>query len=276
MQIAIGTYDHTRGLKDGSVSSPGIAFDFVEVNPITRAFRQMAANQAFDVSEMALATYMLARVYDKPIVGLPIVLVRSSLLAGLVTAESSPITDPRELAGKTLGVRSYTQTSGVWVRGILQDAFGLDLGTLKWVTFEGAHLDEFQDPPSVTRAPSDKNLPDMVKSGEVAAAIGIPTGDGIRSLIPEAAAAEADWARKSGVRTVNHIVAVKKERVDENPRLPQQLTDLFERARGANGASVPPIGVEPNRTAFETLAKYAYEQGVTPRLLTMEELFATR
>jgi 4,5-dihydroxyphthalate decarboxylase len=246
------------------------------VNPITRAFRQMAANQAFDVSEMALATYMLARVYDKPIVGLPIVLVRSSLLAGLVTAENSPITDPLELAGKTLGVRSYTQTSGVWVRGILQDAFGLDLGTLKWVTFEGAHLDEFQDPPSVTRAPSDKNLPDMVKSGEVAAAIGIPTGDGIRSLIPEAAAAEADWARKSGVRTVNHIVAVKKERVDENPRLPQQLTDLFERARGANGASVPPIGVEPNRTAFETLAKYAYEQGVTPRLLTMEELFATR
>lgn len=273
MQIAIGTYDHTKGLKDGTVSSPGLSFEFVEVSPITRAFRGMAANQAYDVSEMALATYMLARIYDKPIVGLPIVLVRSSLLPGLVTADASPLTDPRELAGKTLGIRSYTQTSGVWVRGILQDAFGLDLGSLKWVTFEGAHLDEYTDPANVTRAPADKNIADMVKSGELAAAIGVPAGDGLRSLVPDAAKAEAEWAQKSGVRTVNHIVTVKKDLVDKNPRLPHELTELFQRARGENGASVPPIGVEPNRAAFETLARYAHEQGITPRQLTMDELF---
>src|SRR5216683_6125314 len=240
MQIAIGTYDHTKGLKDGSVSTPGVAFEFVEVAPITRAFRSMAAEQAYDVSEMALATYMLAKVYDKPIVGLPIVLVRSSLLPGLVTATNSPITDPRELNGKTLGIRSYTQTSGVWVRGILQDGFGLDLGSLKWVTFEGAHLDEYQDPPNVSRASSDKNIADMVKSGELAAAIGVPLADGLRTLIPDAAKAEADWALKSGVRTVNHIGTVKKPLVPANRRLVQELTELFDRARGANGASVPP------------------------------------
>jgi 4,5-dihydroxyphthalate decarboxylase len=273
MQIAIGTYDHTKGLKDGSVSSPDISFEFVEISPITRAFRSMAADQAYDISEMALATYMLAHVYNKPIVGLPIVLVRSSLLPGLVTAESSPITDPRELNGKTLGIRSYTQTSGVWVRGILQDGFGVDLNSLNWVTFEGAHLDEYQDPPNVSRASADKNMADMVKSGELAAAIGVPAGDGLRSLIPDAAQAEADWAAKSGVRTVNHIVTVKKELVDKNPRLPGELTELFQRARGANGASVPPIGIEPNRKAFETLSRYAYEQRVTPRLLTIDELF---
>src|SRR5260370_40491372 len=95
MQIAIGTYDHTKGLKDGSVSTPGVAFEFVEVAPITRAFRSMAAEQAYDIAEMALATYMLARVYDKPIVGLPIVLVRSSLLPGLVTAADSAVTGAR-------------------------------------------------------------------------------------------------------------------------------------------------------------------------------------
>ncbi len=273
MQIAIGTYDHTKALKDGSVSSPGISFDFVEVSPITRAFRNMAAEQAYDVSEMALATYMLAKVYDKPIVGLPIVLVRSNLLPGLVTAESSPITDPKDLNGKTLGIRSYTQTSGVWVRGILQDGFGVDLGSLKWVTFEGAHLDEYSDPANSTRAAADKNMADMVKSGELAAAIGLPLAEGLRTLLPNAAQAEADWAAKSGVRTVNHILTVKKDLVDKNPRLPQELTDLFQRARGSNGASVPPIGVEPNRKAFETLARYAHEQGVTPRQMTMEELF---
>ena len=271
MQIAIGTYDHTRALKDGSVSLPGVSFDFVEVAPITRAFRPMVTQQAYDVSEMALATYLLARVYDKPIVGLPIVLVRSSLLPGLVTAESSPITDPRDLAGKTLGIRSYTQTSGVWVRGILADAYGLDLSSLAWVTFEGAHVDEYQDPANVRRAPADKNMADMVKSGEIAGAIGVPLGEGLRTLIPDAAKAEADWASTSGVRTVNHIVAVKRELVERDPRLPRKLTELFERARGGDSAGVPPIGIEPNRNAFETLARYAHEQGVTPRQLSVEE-----
>ena len=275
MQIAIGTYDHTKGLKDGSVSSPGLSFDFVDVSPITRAFRHMAADLAYDVSEMALATYMLALVYDKPIVGLPIVLVRSSLLPGLVTATDSSITDPRDLNGKTLGIRSYTQTSGVWVRGILQDGFGLDLGSLRWVTFEGAHLDEYHDPSNVSRAAADKNMADMVKSGELAAAIGLPLADGLRTLIPDAAKAEADWAQQSGVRTVNHIVTVKKALVAANPGLPQQLTDIFERARGNNGASVPPIGVEPNRKAFETISRYAFEQGITPTIFSTNELFPT-
>ena len=273
MQIAIGTYDHTRALKDGSVSLPDVSFDFVEVSPITRAFRGMATQQAYDVSEMALATYLLARVYDKPIVGLPVVLVRSSLLPGLVTAQGSPLTDPRELRGKRLGIRSYTQTSGVWVRGILADAYGLDLSSLRWVTFEGAHIDEYQDPANVSRAPADQNMADMVKSGDLAAAIGLPLGEGLRTLIPDAATAEAEWASRSGVRTVNHIVTVRKDLVDRDPQLPRKLTDLFERARGSDGVSVPPIGIEPNRKAFETLARYAHEQGVTPRELSIEEQF---
>jgi 4,5-dihydroxyphthalate decarboxylase len=149
----------------------------------------------------------------------------------------------------------------------------VDLGSLKWVTFEGAHLDEYTDPDNSSRATADKNMADMVKSGALAAAIGLPLAEGLRTLLPNAAQAEADWAAKSGVRTVNHILTVKKDLVDKNPRLPQELTDLFQRARGSNDASVPPIGVEPNRKAFEALARYAHEQGVTPRQMTMEELF---
>jgi 4,5-dihydroxyphthalate decarboxylase len=275
MQVAIGTYDHTKALKDGSVSTPGTDMEFVEVSPITRAFRNMATQQAYDVAEMALATYMLARVYSKPILGLPIVLVRSNLLQGLVTASGSSSTDPRELNGKTLGIRSYTQTSGVWVRGILADAFGLDLGSLKWVVFEGSHLDEYVDPPNVSRAPEGANMGEMVKSGELAAAIGVPVSEGLRTFLPDPGKAEAEWAGSSGVRTVNHILTVKQSLVDADPSLPGKLTDLFQRARGSNGAAVPPIGIEPNRKAFETLARYAYEQKVTPKLMTVEELFPT-
>ncbi len=275
MQIAIGTYDHTKAIKDGSVSAPGLDFEFVDVAPITRAFRPMATQQAYDIGEMALATYMLARVYDKPIVGLPIVLVRSSLLPGLVTSTSSSITNPRELSGKTLGIRSYTQTSGVWVRGILQDGFGVDLSTLKWMTFEGAHLDEYTDPSSATRAPEGANMADMVKDGSLAAAIGVPAGEGLRSLVPDAAKAEAEWASSpTGVRTVNHILTVKRSLVDADPGLPGKLMDLFTRSYAAS-ASAPPIGLETNRRAFEALARYCHEQGVTPRQFTMDELFPT-
>jgi 4,5-dihydroxyphthalate decarboxylase len=273
MQVAIGTYDHTRGLKDGTISAPGLPLEFVEVSPITRAFRGMATQQAYDVAEMALVTYVLARLYHKPVLGLPIVLVRSSLLPGLVTAANSPITDPRELNGQTLGIRSYTQTSGVWVRGMLQDGFGVDLGSLQWVTFEGAHLDEYEDPPNTRRAAAGQTMADMVKSGELAAAIGVPAGDGVRPLLPNAPEAEAAWAQQSGIRTINHILTVKQALVDANPNLVRELTDLFQRARGSNGASVPPIGLEANRGSIAALARYAHEQGITPRVMSVEELF---
>ena len=101
MQIAIGTYDHTKGIKDGSVSSPGLSFEFTEVSPITRAFRPMATQQAYDISEMALATYMLARVYGKPILGLPIVIALvhrpAVAMAGIFAKAQIANSDHREI-----------------------------------------------------------------------------------------------------------------------------------------------------------------------------------
>jgi 4,5-dihydroxyphthalate decarboxylase len=268
MQIAIGTYDHTRALKDGSVGSPKLPLEFVEVAPITRAFRAMASDLAYDISEMALCTYMLAKVLDRPIVALPIVLVRSAILGSLVTA--GDITEPAKLNGQTLGIRSYTQTTGVWVRGILQDQFGVDLGSLRWVTQEGAHLDAYQDPANVQRAPEGSSMDEMLRSGQLAAAIGVPARDGIHTLLPDPAAAEAAYAERTGVKPVNHVVAIKRELLP----LRDDIIDLFQRARDRNGSSaVPPIGIEPSRPAFEALTRYAFEQGITPRKLSVDELF---
>lgn len=266
MQIAIGTYDHTRALKDGSVASARLPLEFVEVAPITRAFRAMASDLAYDISEMALCTYLIAKVLGRPIVALPIVLVRSAILGSLVTA-SNDLTDVASLNGKTLGIRSYTQTTGVWVRGIMQDEFGVDLGSLRWLTSEGAHLDAYQDPPNVARA--SEPLEDLLRSGQLAAAIGMPARDGVRTVLADPAAAERAWTERTGVSPVNHVVAIKKELWP----LRDDIVDLFERARASNGSAVPPIGIEPSRPGFETLTRYAFEQGVTPRKLSVDELF---
>jgi 4,5-dihydroxyphthalate decarboxylase len=205
MQIAIGTYDHTKALKDGSVTSPKISFDFIEVSPITRAFRHMAAGLAYDVSEMALGTYMLAKVYDKAVVGLPIVLVRSSLLPGVVTAEARPSRTRaswRQNAGHPLVYADQ------WYLGPRhsQDAFGRtsapQLGHVR------GHLDNTRDPPNTTRWRRQEPAGHGSGDGELVAAIQPARLAPACGRFPDAAQAEADWAKTSGSRTVQHIVVV--------------------------------------------------------------------
>ena len=196
MQIAIGTYDHTKALKDGSVSAPGMSFDFVEVSPITRAFRSMAAEQAYDISEMALVTYMLARVYNKPIVGLPIVLVRSNLLPGLVTAEDSPITDP---------ARAERQDAGHPLVHADQRRLGArhSAGRLR----AGPRVAEVGDvrgrAPGRVHGPGQchacarrtRTWPTWSRAASWPRRSACPLAEGLRSLVPDAAKAEAEWAR---------------------------------------------------------------------------------
>src|SRR5262245_4942477 len=126
LKTAIGTYPHTRPLKDGRVTSARVCLDHVEVVPANRAFRPMVNQLAFDVSELALVTLILARASKRQILGVPVILMQQSAYGMLMVARDSPLRDPRQLEGRTIGVRAYTQTTGVWLRGMLHDQFGLD------------------------------------------------------------------------------------------------------------------------------------------------------
>ena len=169
----MGNYPHTRPLKDGTVTSQRLCLEHVEVTPANRAFRPMVNQLAYDVSELALVTLILAKALDKQIVGVPVVLMQQSAYGMFAVRNDSPLRDPRQLGGRTIGVRAYTQTTGVWLRGMLHDQFGLDLSSLSWVTFEPAHVDGFADPPNARRAPDGANLVDMLRSGQIDAAAGI-------------------------------------------------------------------------------------------------------
>src|SRR5262245_30538139 len=192
LKTAIATYPHTQGLKDGTVTSPGLRLEHVEVSPIVGAFRRMCRSLEFDVSEMAITTYLTAKAYGKPFTALPVFVMRQFHHAPIVYNVKSGVQQPRDLEGKKVGVRAYTVTTGVWARGILATEYGVDLEGITWVVVDQEHVQEYQKPLNVIERPG-ASLAEMVAKGEIAAAIGAGAVDSpdVKPLIPNAADAEA-------------------------------------------------------------------------------------
>lgn len=275
LKTAIGTYPHTRALKDGSVTSERVCLDHVEVVPANRAFRPMVNQSQFDVSELALVTYLVAREFGRPLAGVPVILMQQSAYNMLLVRPDSDLVDPRQLAGKTVGVRAYTQTTGVWLRGQLHDQFGLDPDSVTWVTFEDAHVHGFVDPPTARRAPAGATLPGLLRSGEIDAAAGLEPAahPDLRHLIPRALEVEREWVADTGVEPINHTLVVRQDLQREHPWLIDELGWLVRSAKATSGAAAPPDGIPATRAALELLARYAYEQHITTHIPTAEELY---
>ncbi len=275
LKTVLGSYPHTAPLRDGRVTSPQVQLEHIVVSPVNRAFRPMANQLVYDVSEMALVTLMLARSLQRPLRALPVVLMLQSAHAALTVRSDSPMRSPAELAGRVIGVRAYTQTTGTWVRGILADQFGVDLSELKWLTVEPAHVDGFSDPPNCRRADSGQTLLEMLLSGEVDAAVGLEPHAALRRLLP--AEAEADWLEQTGITPINHVLVVNDALVQQQPWLLSELYLMFTAARERSivedHASPTEYGLQPNTKAIERLAHYAQQQGIIPRPYRAAELF---
>ena len=274
LRVALGKSPLVRALKDGTVSSNRVGFEFVDVDPITRAFRRQTRAMEFDLCEMALTTHAQARAYGKLITALPVVLLRGLHHGSLMCRADSPLRGPVDLAGKRIGVRAWSQTTGVWVRGALHDEYGVAPDSMTWITEEDAHVQEFADPPFVQRMAQGQDLRALLLSGGVDAVIAVAGLDPaeVRTVIPDADAVAQEWSRKTGVYPINHVVVVKDALLAEHTWLADELMRLFIAAKG--DAPVP-YGLDANRPAIEMLMRYATEQGLIPRRYRVEELFAT-
>jgi 4,5-dihydroxyphthalate decarboxylase len=299
LKTAIATYPHTKGLKDGTVSVPDMQFEHVEVSPIIGAFRRMCRTLEFDVSEMAITTYLTAKAHDKPFTALPVFVLRQFHHSPIVYNMKSGVKSPKDLEGKKVGVRAYTVTTGVWARGILATEYGVDLDKITWVVVDEEHVQEYRKPANVLERPG-ANLAKMLVEGELAAAIGVGKVDSpdVKALIPEAAAAEAAWYRKTGIYPINHTVVVKDALLKSDPSLAPRLFAGFEAAKAqflkqlSSGAELPadaeplakrrsivgndplPNGLAANRKALEAIIRFAHEQKILPRAVKPEEMFA--
>jgi 4,5-dihydroxyphthalate decarboxylase len=280
LRIAIGDYPHTLPLKRREITSPWLTLDFVEVKPMHTAFKPMVREHAYDASEMALVTYLQAKVHNKGLKLLPAaMLARFQHGAVLYNADRGTLA-PKNLSGKRIGVRSYSQTTGVWMRGILQNDYGVDFSGVQWVTFEDGHVAEAKEPAGVIRAKAGQDITQMLLDGELDAAIygaAMPKDARLKSVVADPDGEARQWYAKHHLVPVNHMVVVTDELARANPEAVAELYRLLEAGRKTAGQSGPidtaPFGKEANRPCLELLISYALQQQQIARALSVDELW---
>ncbi|MBR0832063.1 ABC transporter substrate-binding protein [Bradyrhizobium manausense] len=276
LKAVLGSHPHVQAVKSGALRSDLFDLDFIEYTPTNTAFKPMVREQAFDVCEMAIVTYLMAKAHGKPLVLLPATMMgRFQHSYALYNPKKGKL-GPSDLEGKRVGIRSFTTTTGAWIRGILANDYGVNLDKIKWVTFEDPHVAEYVD--TTERAPKDKKVLQMLLDGEVDAALGETSDDPkLKSLFPDPAAEAAKWYAGRGIVPVNHLVVVTEGLAKSRPDVVAGVYDLLKRNKAQAGPlgnpDFVPFGIEANRKPLELIVDYAFQQGLIPRRYAVEELF---
>ena len=271
LSVALGAYPHTAPVRDAADPR----FTFETINPINRAFAPMAREGRYDISEMALMTFLQARAYGRPLVPLPLaVAARFQEGALLCRTDDATIHSPDDLRGKRVGVRAYSQTTGVWIRGVLGDEHGLACGDMRWVTFEGAHVADYVDPPWTTRAPVGTNMLSMLRDRQLDAVIvgnEVPDDPGLRTVFPDPGAAALQFRARHGFMPVNHLVVVREAALSQELRAVKDFVQAL--VAGFRGRVDLPIGCAALAPAVALALRYMTEQGLLPHPLAVDRVW---
>jgi 4,5-dihydroxyphthalate decarboxylase len=253
-KTTITSYPHVAALKDGSIAPAGFKLDFVEVDPMIAAYRRMVRNLEYDICEVAVTTYVVAKAFNKGFTALPIPLNHMFHFGDIQVGLDTGINVPADLVGRRVGVRAYTVTTGVWVRGLLQNEYGVDPAKINWITDDEEHVQEFVAPPNVT-ASAGESLVDLFQEGKIDAAFSGRAGLGrsgapregwekgnaatpavlstreFRALFPNAAELDVAWFTRTGIYPMHGVLCVRDSVLAANPGLPRALFDAFTRAK---------------------------------------------
>ena len=302
LSAALGPYDHVRGLRPQGI-------DLLQLElPIEEIFFRFTKFREWDVSEMSFGKVISLMAEERPeIVAIPVFVSRVFRHSAIYVGRSSSISTPKDLEGKRVGIPEWAQTAGIYVRGLLQHEYGVDLASIDWRQAgvrEPGRVEKIQLHlrQGVRIQPMPQHtLAGMLASGEIDAAISARDPGG-RRLFGKPRELEAEYYRKTGIFPIMHVVVLRRAAYERDRWIAMNLFKAFEDAKQRSvariadiGASQVPVawvadharqwqalagedfwpyGIERNRATLEAFVQYGFEQGVSKRRLKVEELFA--
>ncbi len=308
LSLAIGGYDHVRDLLDGKVRAPGIDLIPFEL-PIEEVTFRFTRFAEWDVSELSFGKAVALLSQDDPqIVPIPVFPSRVFRHSAIYVMEGSSIREPKDLEKKRVGVPEWAQTAGIYVRGLLQHEYGVDLRAIDWYQAGLRQPGRTEKvalklPQGLRLTPvNDKSLSEMLRSGELDAVISARAPAFGRRLFEDYQTLELAYFKKTRIFPIMHVVVLRRSTYERDRWIAMNLLQAFEAAKnrslartaelGVSHVPLPwvadnaarwrslagedfwPYGAEPNRPTLDAYLQYALEQGVCHRRLTVEELFA--
>lgn len=280
LRTNLADYPVTKAIRDGRVTSDIVTLDCCGPDPAQNGFKDMVRRNMYDAGELAIVTYLQAKCYGKPYVLLPApVSGRFQHHCAGFNRELGHL-EPKDIEGKQVGVRTYAQTTGLWIRGILQHEYGVDLNKVTWMTVGEGHLEEYTDPDNCVRLPKGSDIGQMMLDGELAATlqgVDLPKDPRVERLVPDPFNAAKLWFEREGVVPINHIFVVHQDISKNRPDVVREIYRMIGDSRALTEGGVPdpfpPMGVEANRKGLELAIQWAFEQKIIPRKLSVDELF---
>jgi 4,5-dihydroxyphthalate decarboxylase len=231
MTFACGLYDRMISLSNGEVRPAGIDLNFISIDNPRELFDRMVGKLEFDASEMSSSEYVTRFAAGQcPFVALP-VFVSRVFRHGFIAVDTRKIKSPKDLAGKRIGVQLYTMTAAIWIRGLLQDHYGVDISSIEWV--EGAmeaptpHGKPTVLPPlkpvKIVPNKSGKSLSQLLADGDIAATIGadLPSCFGkaphIQRLFPNFRQTEMDYFKQTRIFPIMHLIVMRRDFYEKFP-----------------------------------------------------------
>lgn len=313
LSVAVGAYDRTRALVDGSVQIDGVDATCMVLSPeeiFFRAFR----HAEFDICELSLSSFTVKTAQGNcPYVGVPAFVSRAFRHTSM-WVRTDRIKKPEDLKGKKVGLPEYQLTANVWARSILQDDYGVKPSDIHWVRagIEDATRPEkiaIKLPPDVKLedGPPGKSISTLLAEGAIDGFIAprppsLPANaPNVGWLFPDPTAAAKDYFKRTGIFPIMHLVGVRRVLAEQHPWLPGAVLKAFEQSKAAAlallsdtsatkvtlpfveeqlkaarelmGEDFWAYGVAPNRKTLETFLRHHHSQGLSPRQVTVDELF---
>ena len=277
LNTLLGDHPTTHALRSGRVASPVVPLAFADVAVPNKAFKRVVRDLEFDVAELALMTFLMARSRGIPLRLLPVVVFSRNPLPHLICDTERRRITPDDLRGCRIGVRSYTTTTAVWIRALLADGCGVGLDGLEWVTIEEGHVAGVPDPPNVHRAGAGTDLMGMLRDGTIDAAIvdPVPAGPRFATVVADPETVFRAWCERHAAHTYNHVVVVRESLADDAEAMRElfgAFRDSWRCAGDAIDSTATPLGFEAIRGSLEAAIAAAGAQGLLARPLAVGDL----